>query len=248
MTEKPGAEISAQDDKTPPPEQPVERVVEEITVSPVRAGLRARRLEIILGIGLCLYGILAALAYRYAYFSWDLRLARLIQSIDFAGFDSLMTWTSAPGNGWAAWALTIVTSTALALLRLKLEGIICLISAGAGALLDRVMKIVIARPRPDQAVVQVLGDFKHESFPSGHVFFYVSFFGFLFFLTYVLLKRIPLRRIMLVMLVVPLLLIGVSRVYLGAHWPSDVIGAYLAGGVWLLIMIELYRRLKAQTS
>jgi undecaprenyl-diphosphatase len=247
MTEKPGAETGAQDDDAPHT-QSNESVVEEITVSPVRAVLRARRLEIVLGIGLCLYSILAVLAHIYAYFSWDLRLARLIQSIDFPGFDSLMIWTSFLGNGWAPWVLTFIISIVLALLRLKLEGVICLISAGAGALLDRVMKIVIARPRPDDAIVQVMGNFKHESFPSGHVFFYVSFFGFLFFLAYVLLKRIPLRRILLVILAGPLLLVGVSRVYMGAHWPSDVIGAYLAGGVWLMIMIELYRRLKAQPS
>jgi undecaprenyl-diphosphatase len=40
--------------------------------------------------------------------------------------------------------------------------------------------------------------------------------------------------------------IGVSRVYMGAHWPSDTVGAYLAGGVWLMLMIEVYRRMKAR--
>jgi undecaprenyl-diphosphatase len=39
-------------------------------------------------------------------------------------------------------------------------------------------------------------------------------------------------------------LIGLSRVFQGAHWPSDVVGAYLAGGVWLMLMIEVYRRAK----
>jgi len=39
-------------------------------------------------------------------------------------------------------------------------------------------------------------------------------------------------------------LIGVSRVYLGAHWPSDVAGAYLGGGIWLSMMIAVYRQLR----
>jgi len=221
-------------------------VADQITVSPVRAALRARSLEIVFGTGLCLYAVLAALAYRYAYFSWDLSLARLIQSINIPGFDTLMALTSAPGNGWTAWGLVSVTSITLALMSLRLEGAICLASASLGALIDRLMKAVVARPRPGEAVVQVLGDFKHESFPSGHVFFYVSFFGFLFFLAFALLKPRPLRRILLTLLAAPVVLIGLSRIYLGAHWPSDVIGAYLSGGVWLIIMIELYRRLKAR--
>jgi undecaprenyl-diphosphatase len=89
-----------------------------------------------------------------------------------------------------------------------------------------------------------MGDFDHESFPSGHVFFYVSFFGFLFFLAYALLKKGLLQRALLALSGVLLVLIGLSRVYQGAHWPSDVVGAYLAGGAWLMLMIEVYRRLK----
>ena len=93
-------------------------------------------------------------------------------------------------------------------------------------------------------LVDVTGQFNHESFPSGHVVFYIHFFGFLFFLSYVLLRRGRLRRAALVLTGFLISIIGVSRVYLGAHWPSDVVGAYLAGGLWLMLMIEVYRRLE----
>jgi undecaprenyl-diphosphatase len=80
------------------------------------------------------------------------------------------------------------------------------------------------------------------------VIFFVEFFGFLFFLSYVLLERGLLRRAALGGLGLLIAVVGVSRIYLGAHWPSDVTGAYLAGGIWLMLCIEAYRRLKSRSS
>ena len=211
---------------------------------PHRSAARARRAERLFGSALVIYSVLAVFAYRYSYFSWDLNFARFVQEINLSGFETLMIWTSVPGNGLIPWALVIATGAGLILARLRIEGIICMSGAGAGALIDRVMKATIDRPRPPDSLVRVMGDFNHESFPSGHVFFFVSFFGFLFFLAYALLKKSLLQRLLFALFGVPLVLIGLSRVYQGAHWPSDVVGAYLAGGAWLMLMIEVYRRFK----
>jgi undecaprenyl-diphosphatase len=76
------------------------------------------------------------------------------------------------------------------------------------------------------------------------VVFFVEFFGLLLFYAYVLLKRGPLRHASILICALLIALVGVSRVYLGAHWPSDVVGAYLAGGIWLMLLIEVYRRIQ----
>jgi len=68
-----------------------------------------------------------------------------------------------------------------------------------------------------------------------------AFGGFLIFLCFALLKSSPGRTALLVALSLVLALMGVSRIYLGQHWFSDVMGAYLFGSLWLLLTIRFYR-------
>lgn len=217
---------------------------DSLTVSPRRAVKRARWARAFFAVALCLYIVLAVLAYRFAYFGWDLSIALSIQSIKFPGFETLMIWVSALGSGWLPFALVTLTGFALAAAGFKIEGIVCLVGVASGALINRLLKVLSGRPRPNESLVQIFATVKHESFPSGHVVFFIEYFGLLFFLAYVLLRRGPLRRLALLLTGLLIALVGVSRVYLGAHWPSDVMGAYLAGGIWLMVMIEVYRRLK----
>jgi undecaprenyl-diphosphatase len=155
-----------------------------------------------------------------------------------------MKWVSVPGTGATPFVLVILTAIVLFIARLRVAAAICAIGAALGSILDTLLKELSDRPRPTSSLVQVLGHYDQESFPSGHVFFYVEFFGFLLFLSLLYLKPGLGRRVVVVMLSLLIALIGVSRVYLGAHWPSDVVGAYLGGGIWLWIMIATYRRVR----
>jgi undecaprenyl-diphosphatase len=71
--------------------------------------------------------------------------------------------------------------------------------------------------------------------------FYVGFFGFLWFLAFTLLKQSWRRTFLLIMYGSLILLVGVSRIYLGQHWASDVLGAYLLGSLTLVVIIQFYR-------
>lgn len=220
----------------------------ETIVSEARAATRARWAVRVFVVTLCIYAALAVFATRYAYFAWDVVLARRIQSIELPGFAALMSGVSIIGNGWVAWPLVAVAGLVMLSARLRIEAVVCTAGVFLGWIVNQSFKFIVARPRPGADLVHVTGLYKFQSFPSGHVIFFVEFFGFLFFLSYVLLERGLRRLVALGALGLLIALVGVSRIYLGAHWPSDVTGAYLAGGIWLMLCIEAYRRLKSRSS
>ena len=228
------------------PKDAADQAVAEAIVSAPRAAARARWAEIVFLAFLCFYAVLAVLAHRYAYFGWDVSVARGIQSVSVPGFESLMIGVSKLGNGWVPCALVVGSGLVLIKTGLRLEGLLSMSGTGLGWLLNQLLKLMIGRPRPSDTLVNVAGIFHFESFPSGHVVFFVEFFGFVLFLSHVLLKRGLLRYASIIALGLLIVLVGMSRVYLGAHWPSDVVGAYLVGGLWLMLMIEVYRRIKAK--
>ena len=120
----------------------------ELTVSPRRAAVRARWAEIVFVIALGLYGVLAALAHAYAYFDWDVRINHAIRAIALPGFGWLMVALPWLGSGIVPTMLVVGAGIALYAAGFRLEGILCMISVSLGAVMNSLMKIIIARPRP----------------------------------------------------------------------------------------------------
>jgi undecaprenyl-diphosphatase len=110
------------------------------------------------------------------------------------------------------------------------------------------VKAAVQRPRPTEEFVRVYAQLTDYGFPSGHVVFYTTLFGFVAFFVYVHRPRWPGRRPLLALLAAPIVLIGVSRVYLGYHWPSDVLGGYALSAALLVPYCALYTRLALRES
>jgi undecaprenyl-diphosphatase len=121
------------------------------------------------------------------------------------------------------------------------ESLMSVLGAGISGTATELIKAIIQRPRPTPELVDVFSVLTSYSFPSGHVMFYVCFFGFVWYLSYSLLKQSLKRSFLLGFFGSLILLIGVSRIYLGHHWASDVLGAYLLGGLILLGLILFYQ-------
>lgn len=113
-----------------------------------------------------------------------------------------------------------------------------------GPLLSWALKILVARPRPEgylETGYTLPADF---SFPSSHVTFYAVFFGLVAFYAVFFPKvNLLIRSFVLLVSVTLILLIGFSRIYLGVHWPTDVLAGYLLGFAVLEILIIGYLKL-----
>jgi len=121
------------------------------------------------------------------------------------------------------------------------------LSLGVAAMagLDRIIANLVARPRPSSPLIHVyMPEPGIPSFPSGHVENDVVYYGFLLYLS--LTKPVSEWRYRWILIpfqlyaVLNILLIGFSRVLEGSHWLTDALAGYLAGALWLVLLIFLY--------
>jgi len=103
--------------------------------------------------------------------------------------------------------------------------------------INTALKMVLHRRRPHDLLVTTLG-FRSYSFPSGHAFGTIIFYGLYAYLDYIYLSQ-PYNWLIAALLGVLIAFVGISRVYLKAHYPSDVTGGWLLGGLSLFIIIKL---------
>jgi membrane-associated phospholipid phosphatase len=202
---------------------------------------RAVVFQIGIAVLLVAFGILAWLVRKTAYFPIDLSVTRAIQTWNNPLADGLWRIVSWAGNAPQAAIVPLLLVVLLVILGLYWESLAATLTAVVVEVSNLLLKVVIHRPRPASDLIHVTGLFKSYSFPSGHVMFYMGFYGFMFFLSYVLLKPSWKRTLLLILFGGAVTLVGASRIYLGAHWASDVLGAYLMGGIELLIFIHVYR-------
>jgi membrane-associated phospholipid phosphatase len=173
-------------------------------------------------------------------FPIDLAITRALQSIDSPIFAASMNLISWPGFSPQSYIIPIIIVGLLYAFGFQWEAIAGIFAAFFAPLVNVIVKEYIRRPRPTVDLVQVFRVLDSYSFPSGHVMYYVCFFGFLWFLAYTLLKRSWIRTLLLILLAIPIATVGMSRIYLGQHWASDVLGAYLLGSLCLVVTIGLY--------
>jgi undecaprenyl-diphosphatase len=100
-----------------------------------------------------------------------------------------------------------------------------------------ILKSIINRPRPTES--QMIEVFT-LSYPSGHAMVAMSFYGFLIYLSWAYLHKRWLKTGLTIIFIFLILNIGLSRIYLGVHYPSDILAGYIAGLFWATFCVLLF--------
>lgn len=192
-------------------------------------------------LGVVLFFIILPLIYFFAVateYSFDLALLTTLTATSSPFLDWIFSSATHLG-GYLLIPLTILLAIWLLSNRHYLYAGFLIIGGLNAYVLKVFLKLVYQRDRPE--IFESLIAEQSFSYPSGHAFAAMLFWG---FLGWILLRhaKAPILRILIIAITALIIaLVGVSRVYLGVHWPSDVLAGWLLGAWWLLFVLGFFR-------
>lgn len=209
-----------------------------------RGGTPARTATLTVGVGffalfvcLLVLGKIAEGVRAQEVFTLDATATPFLHALASPALDALMQAATFVGSNVVIPPLCIILVVWLVAVRRRREALFLAIASVGSLVLNEAMKLFFQRPRPQLAYAQVLPDY---SFPSGHTMNSLVFFVALAIVAWAVSGR-RVGVIALVGAIALTLLISVSRIYLGYHYFTDVVGGLLAGTGWLLVVGAAFR-------
>lgn len=150
--------------------------------------------------------------------------------------DRLALEVTALGNTLTLTILVLLVSVFLWLTRHRYSVALLMIAVAGSGALNWLLKDIFGRPRP--TIVEAATDVTSQSFPSGHSMSAMVAYGTAAYLVARLEPTAALRLTTWFIAALVILAIGVSRMYLGVHYPSDVIAGYIAGLAWTALVVS----------
>ena len=176
----------------------------------------------------------------YGELSWDDPVREYFYSLRNPGLTTLMQLVTYAGQ-WPT-----IVGVCLLLLIYPETRFTYGIPASAAALLSEIIKSIVkplmARPRPD--VVYHLIEQGGLSFPSGHSIATMGMYGMIFILVLIYMKKGPKKNAILALCGVLAFAVGITRVYLGVHYPSDVVAGWCGGVFAISVVLLIWPKVK----
>lgn len=215
------------------------------SVSPHRRPRSKWLLTIGLGfVCLLIYLVLAQILLFKDLMAFDQMVTAQILAFSSPAATKIMIFITYWGNTWVAFLVALIGM--FIIIRTKRDrwsANLLLMAVTGASIAVTPLKNIFHRSRPIEHLLYFTG----YSFPSGHAMISSALYGMIAYLLWINLRS-PLSRYMAVfVLILLILLIGTSRIYLGAHYPSDVLSGYAAGGLWLILCIHVLNTISNRT-
>ena len=135
--------------------------------------------------------------------------------------------------------LTALSTIITLLIKNKKTGLCIFMNLGLSAITNFTLKQILQRPRPiEHRIIDESG----YSLPSGHSMVSMAFYGYLIYLKYKNVKNIYLKTTLIILLSALIMIIGISRIYLGVHYTSDVIAGFLVAIAYLIVYVQYVKK------
>lgn len=197
-----------------------------------------RRTEISIAAALfAFFALLAEGTVNREMYKADSLVSAFIRGFATPEMTSLMKFFTFLGSPIVVIIITLLAVTYLKKKRFSLESYLVATSLAGTRILNELFKQIFRRNRPDvNRLVEAAG----FSFPSGHAMVSTALYGLLAYLLWKNSVGHPLRLLTAYALILTVLLTGISRIYLGVHYPSDVMAGFAAGGACLALSVTVY--------
>ncbi|MBK5484518.1 phosphatase PAP2 family protein [Peribacillus sp. TH16] len=188
------------------------------------------------------FSIMAFTISAYEFLNFDRAVISFVQGLESPFLTTIMKVFTFIGSSSSIIILSLLVLFYLyKVLKHRLELVLFSAVVVGSTLLNLILKLFFQRARPDLHRLIEIGGY---SFPSGHAMNAFTLYGILTFLLWRHISTMWGRTLLILFSVMMILTIGISRIYLGVHYPSDIIGGYLGSGCWLAISIWVFQKYK----
>ncbi|MBS4214402.1 MULTISPECIES: phosphatase PAP2 family protein [Neobacillus] len=190
-------------------------------------------------ISLAAFALMATLIEAHKIVQFDSTIISSVQGLESPALTAIMKFFTFIGSTKIVVILSLLIIFFLyKVLHHRLELILFIAVIAGTPIINSILKSIFHRARPEFHRLIEIGGY---SFPSGHAMNAFSVYGILAFLLWRHIATRTGRILLIIFSTIMILMIGISRIYLGVHYPSDIIGGYFASGFWMATAIWFFQ-------
>ena len=184
------------------------------------------------------FGYIASAIVNESIAHFDSAVIEFVQGLEAPWLTSIMKVFTWIGSGYVVTAIALVGFIVLYfVLRYRHQAFLLLTVVTGSILLNKALKSYFKRERPE---IHRILDANGYSFPSGHSMMAFALYAIIAYIAWRNLKTTMSRVALVLFTALMIIIIGTSRIYLGVHYPSDVVGGFAVSALWVTIAISVY--------